>query len=78
MKCQNDHHDDQGIACKDWVADQQKNVRELMAVCPEEIATLCSFTPPDRARIYYCLLENDISLKVDCRSKLAEIHDKLK
>lgn len=78
MKCLNDHRDDQSIAYKDRVADQQKDMRELMTVCPEEIAMLCSFTPPDRARIYYCLLENDISLKVDCRSKLAEIRDKLK
>jgi Golgi apparatus protein 1 len=78
MKCLNDHRDDQSIACKDWVEDQQKSVNELIAVCPEEIATLCKIDPPNKVRIYLCLLDNYIALKVDCRSKLGEIRDRLK
>jgi Golgi apparatus protein 1 len=78
MKCLNDHRDDQSIACKDWVEDQQKSMNELIAMCPEEIATLCKIDPPDKVRIYLCLLDNYIALKVDCRSKLGEIRDRLK
>jgi hypothetical protein len=78
MKCLNDHQDDQSIACKDWVEGQQKSVNELIAVCPEEIGTLCKIDPPDKVRIYLCLLDNYIALKMDCRSKLGEIRDRLK
>ena len=78
MKCLNDHRDDQSIACKDWVEDQQKSMRELMAVCPEEIAILCKSAPADKASMYYCLLDNYVGLKVECRSKLGEIRDRLK
>jgi hypothetical protein len=78
MKCLNDHRDEQSIACKDWIEDQQKSMRELMAVCPTEIATLCKSVPADKASMYYCLLDNYIALKVDCRSKLGEIRDRLK
>jgi hypothetical protein len=78
MKCLNDHRDDQSLFCKDWLEEQQKSVKELIAVCPEEIATLCKGGPPDKVRIYLCLLDNYIALKVDCRSKLREIRDRLK
>jgi len=78
MKCLNDHRDDQSIACKDWVEDQLKSLNELMAVCPEEIATLCKSSPADKVSMYYCLLDNYIALRVDCRSKLGEIRDRLK
>ncbi len=78
MRCLNDHRDDQSIACKDWVEDQQKNMRELMGVCTEEITVLCRMDPPDAARIFFCLSDNYVALKVDCRSKLAEIRDLLK
>ena len=78
MKCLNDHREDQSIACKDWVEDQQKSMQELIAVCTEEIATLCKIDPPDKVRIYLCLLDNYIALKIDCRSKLGEIRDRLK
>jgi hypothetical protein len=78
MKCLNDHRDDQSIACKDWVEDQQKSMQELMAVCPEDIARWCGAVPPNKASIYYCLLDNSVSLRLDCRSKLGEIRDRLK
>jgi hypothetical protein len=78
MKCLNDHRDDQSIACKDWVDDQLKSLNELMATCPEEIAKLCKNEPADKVRIYYCLLDNYIALRVECRSKLGEIRDRLK
>ena len=78
MKCLNDHREDQSIACKDWVEDQQKSARDLMAVCPEEIAKLCRATQPDAVSIYYCLLDNYSALLQDCRSKLGEIRDRLK
>ena len=77
-KCLNEHRDDQSIACRDWVADQQKSVNDLIAACPEEIATLCSVDPTDKIRIYLCLMGNYTALKVDCRSKLGEIRDRLK
>ena len=78
MKCLNEHRDDQSIACRDWVEDQQKSVNDLIAACPEEIATLCSVDPTDKIRIYLCLQGNYTSLRLDCRSKLGEIRDRLK
>ena len=78
MKCLNDHRDDQSIACKDWIEEQQKSMQDLFAVCREEIAALCKAAPPDKAGIYFCLLDNYIALKIDCRSKLGEIRDRLK
>jgi len=78
MKCLNEHRDDQSIACRDWVEDQQKSVNDLIAACPVEIATLCSVDPTDKVRIYLCLQGNYTALKVDCRSKLGEIRDRLK
>ena len=78
MQCLNEHRDDQSIACRDWVEDQQKSVNDLIAACPEEIATLCSVDPTDKVRIYLCLMGNYTALKVDCRSKLGEIRDRLK
>lgn len=78
MKCLNDHRDDQSIACKDWVDEQQKNLQDLMAACPEDIARWCRSGPTDKASIYYCLLDNYISLRLDCRSRLGEVRDRLK
>ena len=78
MKCLNEHRDDQSIACRDWVEEQQKSVNDLIAACPEEIATLCSVDPTDKVRIYLCLQGNYTSLRVNCRSKLGEIRDRLK
>jgi len=78
MKCLNEHRDDQSIACRDWVEEQQKSVNDLIAACPVEIATLCSVDPTDKVRIYLCLQGNYTALKVDCRSKLGEIRDRLK
>ncbi len=28
MKCLNDHRDDQSLVCKDWLADQNKSLKE--------------------------------------------------
>ena len=78
MKCLNDHRDDQSIACKDWIADQQKSLKELNSACFEEISKLCSSAPPDSIRIFRCLEDNYVGLKLDCRNKLREIKDRLK
>ena len=78
LKCLNDHRDDQSIACKDWLEDQNKSFKELNTACPEEIARLCNFDPPDRLRIVRCLDDNYVNIKMDCREKLREIKDRLK
>ncbi len=76
LKCLNDHRDDQSIACRDWLDDQQQSLTELNQACSEEIAKLCSFDPPDKLRILKCLEDNYIGLKLDCREKLREIKDR--
>jgi hypothetical protein len=78
MKCLNDHRDDQSISCKDWIEEQQKSMQELMTVCPEDIARWCRNVSPDKISIYFCLLDNYISLRLDCRSRLGEVRDRLK
>ena len=77
MKCLDDHRDDQSIVCKDWLADQFKSLKELNTVCAEEIGRLCSFDTTDYLRIYRCLNDNYVALKLDCRAKLREIKDRL-
>jgi hypothetical protein len=78
MKCLNDHRDDQNISCKDWIEEQQKSMQELMTVCPEDITRWCRNVSPDKINIYFCLLDNYISLRLDCRSRLGEVRDRLK
>ncbi len=73
LKCLNDHKDQQSIACKDWLEAQQKSLLEMNEACSEEIARLCSFDPPDGIRIFRCLEDNYVGLKLDCRAKLREI-----
>ena len=77
MKCLNDHRDDQSMACRDWLLEQNKSLKELNTSCNEEIARLCSFDTPDGIRIYRCLEENYVALKSDCRDKLREIKDRM-
>jgi hypothetical protein len=77
MQCLNDHRDDQSMACRDWLQDQNKSLKELNTSCAEEIARLCSFDRPDDIRMYRCLQENYVALKSDCRDKLREIKDRL-
>ncbi len=77
MKCLNDHRDDQSLFCKDWLAEQQKSLKELNSACYEEIAKLCRFDPPEGIRIFQCLNDNYAGLKLDCRNKLREIKDRL-
>ncbi len=77
MKCLNDHRDDQSPFCKDWIAEQQKSLKELNTSCYEEIAKLCRIDPPDEIRIFLCLNDNYAGLKLDCRDKLREIKDRL-
>jgi hypothetical protein len=77
MKCLTDHRDDQSMACRDWLQDQNKSLKELSTSCTEEIARLCSFDHTDDIRIYRCLEENYVALKSDCRDKLREIKDRL-
>ena len=77
MKCLNDHRDDESLVCKDWLADQNKSLKELNTACMEEIAHFCSFDNTDYFRIYQCLNDNYVALKLDCRGKLREIKDRL-
>ena len=77
MKCLSDHRDDQSMACRDWLQDQNRSLTELNTSCTEEIARMCSFDAPDGIRIYRCLEDNYIALKSDCREKLREIKDRL-
>ena len=77
MKCLNDHRDDQSIACKDWLQDQNKTLKELNTSCRGEIASLCNFSNPDSVIIYRCLEDNYVTLKSDCREKVREIREHL-
>jgi hypothetical protein len=77
MKCLSDHRDDQSMACRDWLQDQNKSLKELNTSCTKEIASLCNFDTSDNLRIYRCLEDNYIALKSDCRDKLREIKDRL-
>ena len=76
LKCLNSHHDDQSIACKDWLEAQQKSLKELNKACSEEIVRLCSYDVPDSIRIIRCLQDNYVGLKLDCREKLREIKER--
>jgi hypothetical protein len=77
MKCLSDHRDDQSMACRDWLDDQNKSLKELNTSCTEEITRLCNFSNPDSIIIYRCLEDNYVSLKSDCRDKLREIKDRM-
>ena len=77
MKCLNDHRDAQSIACKDWIVEQQKSLKELNTACYEEISKLCGAGNPDSIRIFQCLNLNYVALKLDCREKIREIRDRL-
>jgi hypothetical protein len=77
LKCLDDHRDDQSIACKDWLEDQNKSLKELNTVCAEEIARMCSFDNPNSYRIFRCLEDNYTAVKSVCREKLRQIKDRL-
>ncbi len=77
MKCLNDHRGDQSIACKDFLEDQNKSLKELNTVCAEEIAVLCNVSPANSVSIYICLEGNYVALKSACRDKLREIKDRM-
>ena len=77
MKCLSDHRDDQSMASRDWLQDQNKSLKELNTSCAGEIASLCNFSNSDSIIIYRCLEDNYIALKSDCREKLREIKDRL-
>ncbi len=77
MKCLDDHREDQSLACKDWVAEQQKSLKELNSACREEIMVLCRYDPSNGIRIFQCLIDNYAGLKLDCRNKLREIRERL-
>jgi len=78
MKCLADHRDDQSVACKDWLEDQNRSLKDLNTSCRSDIASLCSFSNPDSMIIYRCLEDNYVSLKSGCREKLREIKDRMK
>jgi hypothetical protein len=77
MRCLNEHRDDQSMPCRDWLADQNKSLKDLNEACSKEIAQLCSIDPPDGLRIYLCLEANYVALRSDCRAKLREIKDRM-
>jgi len=78
VKCLNEHRDDQSMACRDWLEDQNRSLKEMNTSCAVDIARLCSFSSPDSFIIYRCLEDNYVSLKSDCRDKLREIKDRMK
>lgn len=78
MKCLGEHRDDQSMACKDWLEEQNRSLKELNTACAKDIAQLCNFRDPDSILIYRCLEDNYASLKSDCRQKLREIKDRMK
>ena len=77
MKCISDNRDDQSMACREWLDDQNRSLKELNTSCAEETARLCSIDPPDSIRLYRCLEDNYIALKSGCREKLREIKDRM-
>ena len=77
MKCLAEHRDDQSIPCKDWLAEQNKSLKDLNTACPEEIVRLCNIDPADSVRLYLCLESNYAALKSDCREKLRQIRDRM-
>lgn len=77
MKCLNEHQEAQSIACKDWVADQQKSLEELKSACGEEIALLCRIDPSSGINLFFCLNDNYTGLKTACRQKVREIKERL-
>lgn len=76
-KCLNDHAGDQSIACKEWVADQTRSLKDLNRVCDQEIVRMCGSVPAEGVRIFQCLEENYINLRIDCREKMREFRDRL-
>jgi len=76
IKCLAEHREDQSIACKDWVADQEKSMQGLKSACSEEIIKLCS-SYTEGVLLYRCLEDNYVNLLSDCRGKLREIKDRL-
>ncbi|HXY62172.1 MAG TPA: cysteine rich repeat-containing protein [Nitrospirota bacterium] len=78
MKCLYDHWSDQSIACRDWIAGQQKSLEDLKSACFQEIAKLCRFDPPDDLRIFQCLDDNYVGLTLDCREKLRNVKEGFK
>ncbi len=76
VKCLAEHPEEQSIACKDWLADQAKSLKELNSVCSEEIVKLCS-SAPGGVLLFRCLDDNYVSLLSDCRGKLREIKDRM-
>lgn len=76
MKCLQDHRDEQSIACKDWLDDQNRSLKALHRTCAQEIGKLCSFAASDDV-LYRCLEDNYVSLTSDCRGQLREIKDRL-
>lgn len=77
MKCLNDHRDDQSSACKDWLEEQNKSLKELNMACTEEIAVLCNVSSANSVSIFICLDGNYVALKSTCRDKLREIKDRM-
>lgn len=77
MKCLNDHRDDQSSACKDWLEEQNKSLKELNVACTEEIAVLCNASSANSVSIFICLDGNYVALKSACRDKLREIKDRM-
>ena len=76
MKCLDSHEDAQSLACKDWIAEQRKGLQELNSACREEIAVHCRYDASNSIRIFQCLKDNYVGLKLDCRNKMRELKER--
>ena len=76
MKCLDSHADAQSPACKDWIAEQRKGLQELNSACREEIAVLCRYDASNTIRVFQCLNDNYVGLKLDCRNKMRELKER--
>jgi hypothetical protein len=73
MQCLDNRRYDLSLACRDWVEDQTKSLKELNTVCAGEIVRFCTRDSPDSISIYLCLHNNYAALEIDCREKVREI-----
>ena len=76
IQCLKANKEDLSIACKDWIEDQQKSLKELNAACTQEIVLLCNFDTADNIRVYRCLESNYQGLLSPCKDKLREIRER--
>ena len=76
MKCLREHEADQSLQCKDWIDSTMKKTSDLISVCAQESAKLCSAYGNDTMALVFCLNANYPVLRMDCQAKIREILDR--